>query len=92
MLHAVSLDKNLVSRLNSPTVFFVPDGDLHYYLGLRNEVEGNLRAALLDYESFITTTRGTRYLDRARAHVDELHRLGVREHEELRLDQIRPLP
>jgi tetratricopeptide (TPR) repeat protein len=68
-----------LGRLTGSGVFFVPDGDLFYYLALANETIGNKGEALRDYKLFLMKTVGQRYLERAKDHIAALEKAGVKE-------------
>jgi tetratricopeptide (TPR) repeat protein len=61
-----------VDRLKSPTVFFVPSGDIDYYYGLYHEVRGDPVTATIEYNRFLERCKDTKYAERARAHLAEL--------------------
>jgi tetratricopeptide (TPR) repeat protein len=67
-----------VGRLRKEDVFFVPQGDLFYYLGLAQELLKNRDSAIDQYNRFLVRSPGNRYLDRAREHLQELDPGGAR--------------
>jgi tetratricopeptide (TPR) repeat protein len=67
-----------LNRLRKSDVFFVPQGDVFFYLGLAHEVLGNRDGALDNYNRFLARSPGNRYLDRAREHIRELDAGGAR--------------
>lgn len=70
---ALVLDPSL-SGLKGPDVFFVPAGDVHYYLALAREAQGRLRLAMRQWTRYLRKQPRSRYASRAR---DHLRRLGV---------------
>jgi tetratricopeptide (TPR) repeat protein len=56
-------------------VFFVPDGDRHYYDGLIAEALGNRDEALRAFRQFVSELPKSRYATRAREHIEELQKL-----------------
>jgi tetratricopeptide (TPR) repeat protein len=73
MVDAIQRDRS-DTRLEEPGVFFVPDGDLHYYRALRAHVMGDEAEARASYRKFLDTCTGTKYAARAREHLQELSR------------------
>jgi tetratricopeptide (TPR) repeat protein len=78
MKHAVARDPGLLRLVHADEpeypVYFVPEGDKHYYLALAFLVRGDRAEALRRFELFVTQTRSAKkqYLDRAREHIREL--------------------
>lgn len=61
-------------------VFFVPDGDRHYYWGLIHEALDSRDDALRSFRQFLDELPTSRYAARARSHMDDLKRrpgLGI---------------
>ena len=58
--------------LSQPNVFFVPLGDVYYYLGLMHQILGNREVAIANYNRFLTLSPNNRYQERAREHLEEL--------------------
>lgn len=66
----------------SDDVFFIPDGDRHYYWGLINEAQDRRDDALRAFRAFLDELPHSRYAARARSHIEDLKRqpgLGVAE-------------
>jgi tetratricopeptide (TPR) repeat protein len=57
-----------------PGIFFVPEGDLHYYLALGFEVLGDVDAAATQYRNFLHRLPTSPYAERARANLAALAR------------------
>jgi Tetratricopeptide repeat len=57
-------------------VFFVPDGDVFYYLGLASEIAGHPDDAQAAFQEFLARLPRSRWAPRARAHMDSLERAG----------------
>lgn len=76
MKQALEMDSQM-AQLHKPGVYFVPDGEIHYYEALAYQVAGKNAAAISSYQDFLARTRSENqsYLQRARAHLDDL---GVR--------------
>lgn len=53
-------------------IFFVPAGELYYYLALSHEVIGDPDQAIFFYEKFIRSGAHPRYQPRAREHIERL--------------------
>ena len=71
--------ERFVAEVASEQVFFVPDGEVAYYLGLAAEHQGDVVAALEHFEAFIASGAHPRYQPRARAHLVALQaRLAAR--------------
>lgn len=56
-------------------VFFVPDGDRYYYDGLIAESLGNRDEALRAFRQFVGELPKSRYVARAREHIEDLQKL-----------------
>lgn len=68
---ALSADPGL-KTFQSDDVFFVPEGDRHYYWGLLHEDFGNRDEAIRAFRDFLSEVPHSRYAMRARSHIDEL--------------------
>ena len=53
-------------------VFFIPDGDEHYYHALGKETAGQLESAVNHYRQFLRAQPGSPYAERARSNIDRL--------------------
>jgi tetratricopeptide (TPR) repeat protein len=76
MARALALDPRL-ARLRAAEradadVFFVPDGDVYYYLGLAAEVAGHVDDAEAAFQEFLGRLPRSRWAARARAHLEGL--------------------
>ncbi len=71
MSNAVIRDRQGM-RLDDPDVFFVPDGDVHYYKALSAQVRGDKKTAISEYRLFLSETVDTKYAARGREHLVEL--------------------
>jgi tetratricopeptide (TPR) repeat protein len=58
--------------LDRDGIFFVPEGERHYYLALGNEAMGNLELARQHYQRFIDSGAHPRFQPRARQHLSRL--------------------
>lgn len=77
----------------SDEVFFVPEGDRHYYWGLLHEQFGNRDEAIHSFRDFLAEVPHSRYAARARSHIEELKRQpGLQVAELLRARVIAGLP
>lgn len=74
MQEALAIDRSngAMANLMMDTVYFVPQGDLHYYLALGYHVQGRYAEALSEYREFLRVTTATKYAHRAREHIAEL--------------------
>jgi len=72
MRTAFELSGRSLEILSQPNVFFVPLGDVYYYLALMHDILGNRDVAIDNYKRFITRSPRNRYQDRAREHLEEL--------------------
>ncbi|MBK9031392.1 MAG: tetratricopeptide repeat protein [Myxococcales bacterium] len=61
-----------VDEIDRGRVFFVPAGEVSYYLGLAAEHQGDVVAALEHFEAFVASGAHPRYQPRARAHLAAL--------------------
>jgi tetratricopeptide (TPR) repeat protein len=64
---AYRLDPKL-EHIKGPSVFFVPKGEKHYYLGLAYEVAGHLDRSLKHWRSYIKALPKSPWLHRAKSH------------------------
>jgi tetratricopeptide (TPR) repeat protein len=76
MARALALDPRL-ARLRAAEraggeVFFLPDGDVFYYIGLASEVAGRVDDAEAAFQEFLSRLPRSPYAPRARAHVDAM--------------------
>jgi tetratricopeptide (TPR) repeat protein len=63
--------------LTEPEVFFVPAGEIHYYLALGHESLGHVAKAIAHYQKFIASGAHPQFAPRARANIRALrHRRG----------------
>jgi tetratricopeptide (TPR) repeat protein len=60
--------------LTRPDVFFVPDGELDYYLGLGHDALGNPEQAMRHFERFLDSGAHPQFHERAREHLAQLRR------------------
>lgn len=60
--------------LSEQGVFFVPDGDVHYYYALGHEALGDARTAIAHYERFLDIPATSRFHERARDNLAVLRR------------------
>ncbi|MBI5480964.1 MAG: tetratricopeptide repeat protein [Deltaproteobacteria bacterium] len=72
MRRALDLDPHRASMEPERGVFFVPDGDRHYYDGLAHLHAGRPPEARYAFEQFLAVLPGDQYARRARAHVAAL--------------------
>lgn len=61
-----------IDLMLSDDVFFVPEGDIHYHLGLMLDELGQLRAARARYTRYLETAEKSLFHDVARARLKEL--------------------
>jgi tetratricopeptide (TPR) repeat protein len=76
MARALALDPRL-ARLRAAErgggdVFFLPEGDVFYYIGLASEVAGRVDDAEAAFQEFLGRLPRSQYAPRARAHLDAL--------------------
>lgn len=64
-------------------VFFVPEGDRFYYLGMIYAHEGAANEALDAFRQFLIATPSSQYQDRARSHIVALSKLPLLSQREL---------
>ena len=78
MQRALALDSTTsvlnVAELPSSDLFFVPAGDVYYYLGLARSVAGRREEAADAFRQFLAHQPGSRWAARAEAHLSELGR------------------
>ena len=72
MLRALDLDPHRASMGPERGVFFVPEGDHHYYEALAQLHAGRPAEARYEFEQFLAQLPGDQYARRARAHVAAL--------------------
>ncbi len=53
-------------------VFFIPDGDEHYYHALGQETAGQLESAVNHYRQYLRAQPGSPYAERARSNINRL--------------------
>ena len=61
-----------LGQLTRGDVFFIPEGDIHYYRGLAFEASGSKRKALTYYRRFLTVLPDSQYAERARENIKAL--------------------
>jgi tetratricopeptide (TPR) repeat protein len=74
MLRALELDPHRASMAPERGVFFVPEGDHHYYEALAHLHDGRPAEARWSFEQFLAALPGDQYARRARTHVAALAR------------------
>jgi tetratricopeptide (TPR) repeat protein len=76
MARALALDprhaKLTAAEQVGADVFFVPEGDVYYYLGLASEVGGHVDDAEAAFQEFLSRLPKSPWAPRARAHIDTL--------------------
>jgi tetratricopeptide (TPR) repeat protein len=76
MGRALALDPRLgrlrAAERGGGDVFFLPEGDVFYYIGLASEVAGRVDDAEAAFQEFLGRLPRSPYAPRARAHVDAL--------------------
>ncbi len=76
MQRALALDSTTsvlaVAELPNSDLFFVPAGDVYYYLGLARSVAGRREEAADAFHEFLARQPGSRWAIRAEAHLTEL--------------------
>jgi hypothetical protein len=72
MGRALDLDPHRASMGPERGVFFVPEGDRHYYDGLAHLIAGRPAEARYAFEQFLAALPGDQYARRARVHVAAL--------------------
>jgi tetratricopeptide (TPR) repeat protein len=71
-------DGQPMRSLRASTVFFIPAGDEHYYYALGYEALGRVDEAIGAFEQYLQAAGKSRYAGRAREHLRDLRRRGVR--------------
>jgi tetratricopeptide (TPR) repeat protein len=81
MRRALALDATTavlaVAALPNTDLFFVPEGEVYYYLGLARSVAGRRSEAAEAFREFLTRTPASRWATRAEAHLTELAELAL---------------
>jgi hypothetical protein len=76
MRRALGLDSTMavlaVAALPDADLFFVPRGEVHYYLGLARAIAGRRDEAAEAFREFLTEVPRSRWAPQARAHLAEL--------------------
>jgi tetratricopeptide (TPR) repeat protein len=76
MRRALALDSTMavlaVAALPEADLFFVPRGEVHYYLGLARAIAGRRDEAAGAFREFLVEAPHSRWASRARAHLAEL--------------------
>jgi len=72
--HALTLDPNLRGLVGSGT-FFVPPGDVHYYLALAYEGQGRIRDAVDQWSRYLRARPRSRWKKRVQLHQARLGRV-----------------
>ena len=76
MQRALALDSTTsvlaVAELPNSDLFFVPAGDVYYYVGLARSVAGRREEATDAFREFLAHQPGSRWASRAQAHLTEL--------------------
>jgi tetratricopeptide (TPR) repeat protein len=67
-----------MEALFDKTVFFVPEGEIHYYVALGHEVLGQLDSAANNYRQFLRLLPKSRWADRARANLRAVEKRSPR--------------
>jgi tetratricopeptide (TPR) repeat protein len=82
MSRALAIDprasKLALAQQPGSDVFFIPEGDVFYYLGLAAEVAGRSTDAEAAFREFAARLPRSAWLPRARAHLDALAQLAAR--------------
>lgn len=68
---AIAADPKM-SSLRSPSVFFIPEGDIHYYFALGHLVQGKSEEAKKEWQLFVKMLPKGQWAPRARAHLTQL--------------------
>jgi TonB family protein len=68
---AIAADRNM-NELKSPSVFFIPEGDIHYYFAMGYLVQGKTEEAKKEWQLFLKDLPDSQWAPRARAHLAEL--------------------
>jgi hypothetical protein len=76
MQRALALDSTTsvltVAELPNSDLFFVPAGDIYYYVGLARSVAGRREEAVDAFRQFLAQQPGSRWAMRAQGHLSEL--------------------
>jgi len=86
---ALLLDPTL-QGLTGRGVFFVPPGDVHYYLGMAYEAAGRLQDALAQFLQFLRKLPRSRYAPRGLEHIQRLRAQIRRLHPTVSLQMVIP--
>jgi tetratricopeptide (TPR) repeat protein len=71
----LALDRDpTMGQLSAENVFFEPAGDKFYYLAMGHEVAGDCARALAAWRGFVQAAPSSRWLKRARGHLERLER------------------
>jgi TonB family protein len=68
---AITADPGM-RELTRDSVFFIPQGDIHYYFGLGNLVQGKVEESKKHWQMFLDKLPKNQWAFRARAHLAEL--------------------
>lgn len=71
MQKALAVDAKM-RQLTKDNVFFIPEGDIHYYFALGHEATGDLDRAKEEWEKFLAKLPKDQWAPRARAHLAAL--------------------
>jgi TonB family protein len=71
MQKALAVDSKM-RELTRDGVFFIPEGDIHYYFALGHETAGDLDRAKAEWEKFLSKLPKDQWAPRARAHLAAL--------------------
>ena len=81
MQRALGLDSTTsvlaVAELPNADLFFVPAGEVYYYIGLARSVAGRREEATGAFHEFLARQPGSRWAGRAEAHLAELGRVSA---------------
>ena len=91
MRKALAVDTNM-RKLTAPTVFFIPDGDIHYYFALGYLVKGDLEKAKEEWQLFLQKLPKSQWAPRARAHLAALGVASHRRPEARKHKRLAPVP
>ena len=68
---AMARDRSM-RALSSPTVFFVPDGEVHYYHAVGHLAQGNPAQARRSFQAYLEKQPDSQWAPRARVHLVQL--------------------